>query len=150
MHEPITTLFFSQSTEVERMIHEEESNDDEIMVSFVDLEFDLEEENVPDNLTMSAVHSKSFDYEIQKLRGVAKERHDIFFEQVKKVKESVDLKVVNLKSEMSKEVQKMEQNYTFLHRKVDVITTTITKLVALNTEHSNKLEAKSKKRFSSV
>ena len=28
-----------------------------------------------------ALHSKSFDYELQKLRDVAKERHDIFVEK---------------------------------------------------------------------
>ncbi|CAH1432790.1 unnamed protein product [Lactuca virosa] len=63
-------------------------------------------------------HSKCYDYEIQKLRDVAKERHELFIEQVTTMKESVDLKIVELKSELSKEVQKMEQNYTSVHGKV--------------------------------
>ncbi|CAH1421301.1 unnamed protein product [Lactuca virosa] len=75
------------------------------------------------------VHSKSFDYEIQKLCDVAKERHDIFIEQITKMKDLVDLKVVELKSEMAKEVEKMEKNYTLLHSKVDVVATAIKKLI---------------------
>ncbi|CAI9264910.1 unnamed protein product [Lactuca saligna] len=109
MHESITTLFSSQSTEAERMIHVEEPDDDEIMVSFVDRQFDPEEENVPDNLIMS----------------------------VTKLKEYVDLKFDELKPKLSKEVQKMENNYTLFHSKVDVITTAITKLVEFNNEYLN-------------
>ncbi|CAI9268870.1 unnamed protein product [Lactuca saligna] len=142
MHEPITTLFSSQSTEAEIMIHEEEPNDDEIM--------DLVEGIEHKQFERLALHSKSFDYEIHKFRNGTKERHELFVEQVTKVKEFVDLNVVEFKSELSKEVQKMEQNYTLLHSKVDVIVTAITKLVEFNTEYSNKLEAKSKKGFSGV
>ncbi|CAI9295020.1 unnamed protein product [Lactuca saligna] len=46
---------------------------------------------------------------------------------------------------MSKEVQKMEKNYTLLHKKVDVIMIAITKSIEFNTEYLNKLEAKSEK-----
>ena len=49
------------------------------------------------------------------------------------MKESVDQKMTELKSEMAKEVEKMEQNYTLLHRKVDVVDSTITKLFEFNT-----------------
>lgn len=45
-------IFSCQSTEAEKVVHEKEPNDDDIMVSFVDLQFDLEEENVPNNLIM--------------------------------------------------------------------------------------------------
>ncbi|CAI9268460.1 unnamed protein product [Lactuca saligna] len=136
IHEPITTLLSYHSTKVERMIHDEEPNNDDIMVSFDDLQFDTDEENLPGDLNMSgkqfkllnstinyllqiqedtwgrhfvngiemeyllknqencfrslveiikrkqaeklAVHSKSFDYEIQKLRDIAKKFHEIF------------------------------------------------------------------------
>ena len=90
-------------------------------------------------------HSKRFNYAIQKHRDVAKERYDIFVEQVTKMKEYVELKVVELKSKMSKEVPKMEQNYTFLHGKVDVIVISITKLVESNNRYLNKIEWKSQK-----
>ncbi|CAI9259194.1 unnamed protein product [Lactuca saligna] len=129
MHELITTLFSTQSTEAGRMIHDEEPSDDEIM---------KQEERL-------AIHSKSFDYEIQKLRDISKERHELFVEQVTKMKESVDPKISELESMLSKEVQKMEQSYTLLHGKVDVIANAITKLDYFNSKYMNKLEAKSKK-----
>lgn len=66
-------------------------------------------------------------------------------EQVKKMKESVDLKVVELKSEIAKEVEKVDKNYDVLHSKVDVIADAIAKLVDFNTNYSTKLEAKSVK-----
>lgn len=40
------------------MIHDEEPNDDEIMVSFTDLQFDPKEENVPVSLIMSSKQFK--------------------------------------------------------------------------------------------
>lgn len=80
------------------------------------------------------VHSKSFGYEIQKLSDVTKERHYIFIDQVKKMKDSVDLKVPKLKSEMAKYFEKMEKNCTLLHNKVDVVTNAIKKLVNFNTD----------------
>ncbi|CAI9298410.1 unnamed protein product [Lactuca saligna] len=125
IHEPITTLFSSQSTDIEKVVHEEEPNDDDIMVSFVNLQFDPNEENVPDNLIMSrkefkilnskinyllqiqkqverlVFHSKSYDYEIQKLCNVAKERHELSIDQVTTRKETVDLKIIVLKSDFS-------------------------------------------------
>ncbi|CAH1449526.1 unnamed protein product [Lactuca virosa] len=67
MHEPITNLFSSQPTEAERMIHDEEPNDDEIMVSFVDLQFNPGEENVPEDLIMSGKHFKIFNSKINSL-----------------------------------------------------------------------------------
>lgn len=79
------------------------------------------------------VHSKSFDYEIQKLPDVAKEHHDIFFEQMTNMKESVDRTVAELKSKMSKEIDKMEKNYTLVHSKVDAVASAITRLVDFKT-----------------
>lgn len=61
------------------------------------------------------------------------------------MKESVDLKVAELKLEMAKEVVKMEKIYTMLHSKVDVVADAITKLVDFNTDYVTKLEAKQEK-----
>ena len=91
------------------------------------------------------VHYKCIGYEIQKLHDVAKERHDLFVEQVTKIKEFVDLKMVEFKSEMAKEVEKMEKNYTQLHSKVDVVANAIKKLVEFNTDYSTKRAEKSEK-----
>ncbi|CAI9281696.1 unnamed protein product [Lactuca saligna] len=61
------------------------------------------------------------------------------------MKESADLQVAELKSELAKEVEKMEKNYVRLHSKVDVVVDAITKLVEFNTDYLTKLEAKSEK-----
>ncbi|CAH1449659.1 unnamed protein product [Lactuca virosa] len=84
-----------------------------------------------------------FDYEIRKLCDVAKEHQDLFVEQGTTTKESLDIKLVELKSSLSKEVHKMEENYTLLHSKVDVIVGSITKLVEFNTKYTKQVEAKS-------
>ncbi|CAI9278669.1 unnamed protein product [Lactuca saligna] len=91
------------------------------------------------------VQFRSFEYEIQKLHDVAKERHDLFVGKVTKMKESMDQKMDELKSELDNEVEKMEHNYTLLHNKVDVVATAITKLVEFNTDYSTKLEEKLEK-----
>ncbi|CAI9294638.1 unnamed protein product [Lactuca saligna] len=116
MHEPNTTLFSSQSTEAERIVQEDEPNDDDIMVFFFDdLQFDPEEDNVPDNMIMSSIekqqverlefHAKCFEYDIQKLHDVAKEHHELFVEQVKTLKEFVDLKMAEIKSEIKTNIK---------------------------------------------
>ncbi|CAH1447373.1 unnamed protein product [Lactuca virosa] len=87
-------------------------------------------------------HARYFKCEVTKLRGVAKARHEIFIKKVKKLEESVSLKVVELKSEITKEVAKLEQAYSTLHGKVDVISDVVAKLVEYNTSYSTKLDAK--------
>ncbi|CAI9298233.1 unnamed protein product [Lactuca saligna] len=75
------------------------------------------------------VHANRFDYEIQKLSDVAKEYHELFFEKVNTTKDSIDLKMAELKSEMAKEIKKIEKSCFVLHRKVDVVADAIAKLV---------------------
>ncbi|CAH1440244.1 unnamed protein product [Lactuca virosa] len=89
------------------------------------------------------VHAKCFEYDIQKPRDVAKEHHDLFVEKLKTMKESVDLKMAELKSEMAKEVDKIEKIYFVLHGKVDVATDPIVKLLDYNTTYSTNLDVKS-------
>lgn len=55
----------------------------------------------------------------------------------------VNLKVQELKSKISKEVEKIERNYSNLNCKVDVILDSIAKLVEYNTSYSTKLDVKS-------
>ncbi|CAI9266319.1 unnamed protein product [Lactuca saligna] len=78
---------------------------------------------------------------VTKRRDVSKEHHILFVEEIKKVEESVNLKVEALKFEMSKEVAKIEQNYSSLHGKVDIIVDAIKKLVEYYTFFSTKLDA---------
>lgn len=56
MQEPIATIFSYQSTEKSQ--HENETDDEDVMVSFADLQFDLEVENIPDEMTMSGKQFK--------------------------------------------------------------------------------------------
>lgn len=49
--DPITTLFSSQSTE--KSLQGNKPDDEDFMVSFADIQFILEEEDIPDDLIMS-------------------------------------------------------------------------------------------------
>lgn len=53
MHQPITSLFSSQSTKGGKIVPEDEPNDIDVMVSFAGIQFDPEEENIPDHMLMS-------------------------------------------------------------------------------------------------
>ncbi|CAI9290984.1 unnamed protein product [Lactuca saligna] len=143
MHQPITSLFSSQSTKGGKIVPEDEPNDLDVMVSFAETRLKLPLEQIEkqhdDHLKH---HARNFEYKVTKLHDVAKERYVIFVEQVKKVEESVNLKVVELKLEMTKEVEKIEKNYSNLHGKVDVIPNAITMLVEYHNSFSTKLDAK--------
>ncbi|CAI9286819.1 unnamed protein product [Lactuca saligna] len=67
MHEPIVIIFSSQYTEAEKVVHNVKPNDDDVMVSFVDLQFDYEEENIPDDLIMSGKQFKILNSKINSL-----------------------------------------------------------------------------------
>ncbi|CAI9272473.1 unnamed protein product [Lactuca saligna] len=155
MQQPIKSLFSSQSTEGEKTVQEDKTDDDDIIVSFTEILFDPEEDNIPDNMlklgkqfknlnhklnfllqiqadtggrnSVSGVevdiflksqehrlkiameqiqkqhvvrlkhHVQNFQYEVTKLCDVAKERYEIFVEQVKKVEDSVDAIVEAIK-----------------------------------------------------
>ncbi|CAH1412520.1 unnamed protein product [Lactuca virosa] len=130
MQEPVTTLLSSQSTKVERIVQDNEPNDDDIMKQQV---------------KRLEVHAKSFEYEILKLREIAKEHHELFIEHMKTMKESVYLKMAELKLEIAKEVENIEKSYFVLHRKVDVVADAIEKLIEYNTAYSTKLDVKTEK-----
>lgn len=63
----------------------------------------------------------TFQHEVKELQAVAKEHHIMFVEAVNKVKEDVNLKFEEIHTEMSKEIVKLDQNYSNLHSKVDII-----------------------------
>ncbi|CAI9259997.1 unnamed protein product [Lactuca saligna] len=52
MNQPITSLFSSQSTEWEKSIPEDDQDAD-VMVSFVEIQFDPEDDNIPDHMLIS-------------------------------------------------------------------------------------------------
>lgn len=90
-------------------------------------------------------HSSSFNHEITKLRDVAKARHEIIMENMTETKESLLLKVTKFQTSMSKEVKKLEDNYNFLHEKVDVVAGATTRLVELDKDYSKDLKARFEK-----
>ncbi|CAI9275729.1 unnamed protein product [Lactuca saligna] len=58
MQEPIATLFSSQSTDHEKTITEAEAYEDDVLVSFFELQFNPDEEDIPDYLIMSGKQFK--------------------------------------------------------------------------------------------
>lgn len=60
--------------------------------------------------------------------------------QVQTMKESADLMMDVLKTEMAKEVEKIEKSYYDLHGKLDVVADAIAKLVEYNSAYSTKLD----------
>lgn len=90
-----------------------------------------------------ATHLRSFHYKIKSF--VMLERHELFIEKVNATKESLDIKVTELQSLMSKEVKKLEENYNLLHGKIDVIVGEINHLVEFNNMYTKELQAKFKK-----
>ncbi|CAI9281406.1 unnamed protein product [Lactuca saligna] len=104
----------------EKSIHDDNPKDDDLMVSFVEIQFDPEEENIPDHMLMT----------------------------VKKVKEDVNFKVEEIHTKMTKEVFKLDKNYSNLHTKVDIIDDAVKKVVefynSLITKVDTNLESDSK------
>lgn len=67
--------------------------------------------------------SDFFVYEVKDLREVAKERHLLFFEAVKRVQEDVNMMLEEIHFELGKEVMNLDQSYSALNTKVDIAAT---------------------------
>ncbi|CAI9286088.1 unnamed protein product [Lactuca saligna] len=62
-NQPITPLFPSQSTKGDNLVPEDEQDDDDdVMVSFVEIHFDPEEDNIPDHLLISRKQLKILNH----------------------------------------------------------------------------------------
>ncbi|CAI9260100.1 unnamed protein product [Lactuca saligna] len=138
MIQPTTSLFSSQLTVSEKSVLEENPGEDDVMVSFVDIEFDPKEDNIPDHMPMIEVdmmlksqdhrlrlvmtnmerqqedllklHANNFEYEIKKLHYVAKERKlDVVIEAIWKL-------VENFTSFSNKDLQVLTKTDKFLAR----------------------------------
>ncbi|CAI9291222.1 unnamed protein product [Lactuca saligna] len=139
MHKPITNLFSSQPTKDERVVQEEKSSDEGIMVSFADFQFNPDEDNVPDNMIMSGKQFKNLNnkinspFQIQADNGGRNFNTEVEMEHLLKSQEN----------RFRSLVESLEQK--LVERKVDVITDAITKLVDFNTYYSTKLEVESEK-----
>ncbi|CAI9267879.1 unnamed protein product [Lactuca saligna] len=78
--------------------------------------------------------------EVKDLRSVAKERHVLFVQEVKKVREDVNLKIQELHEEMNKEILSIQHDYVSLHQKVDIICDAVTKFVKMSDEAVERVE----------
>lgn len=58
MNQAITFLFSSQSTEGEKSVPKEDHDKGDVMISFDDIQFDPEEDNIPNHMLMSAKQFK--------------------------------------------------------------------------------------------
>ncbi|CAI9285288.1 unnamed protein product [Lactuca saligna] len=67
MQQPITSLFLSQSTEGPKTVNDDETDDGGFVGSFADIEFDPNEEDIPDHMLMSG---KKFKILNQKLNSL--------------------------------------------------------------------------------
>ena len=82
------------------------------------------------NNELSVKHqSESVNHEVKDLRAVAKERNILFVVVVKKVKGDVNLKIEEIRQEMTKEVAKVDHSYLNLHTEVDIVANVVMKLV---------------------
>ncbi|CAI9295424.1 unnamed protein product [Lactuca saligna] len=151
---------------VESILEEDDETDDgEFMGSFADIEFDPEEEGIPDHMLMFGKKFKilnrklnsvlqlqadsrdtlnrmdknnelrvkaqfeSFNGALRALMDVEKEIHVLYVQDVKTIRENVNLKIQELRDDMAKEFTALDHNYSTLHNKVDIIAGVVTKAV---------------------
>lgn len=67
MNQPITSFFSSQSTEGEKNVPKEGHDDGDVMVAFAEIQFDLEEDNMPDHMVMSRKQFEILNYKLNSL-----------------------------------------------------------------------------------
>ncbi|CAI9296469.1 unnamed protein product [Lactuca saligna] len=117
MQEPITTLFSSQFTESKNSISEDEAYNNDMMVSFVEMQFNPEEDDVLDEESCLSQesrmrtliedvykridenlknNSRTSNFEISKLHDVSNEFHELFEKMVSSSQEYFELKLKEL------------------------------------------------------
>ncbi|CAI9303286.1 unnamed protein product [Lactuca saligna] len=69
--------------------------------------------------------------EVKELRNVTKERHVLYVQEVKKVREDVNLKIQELHKDMNKEILSVQHDYARLHQKVSIICDAVTKFIKM-------------------
>ncbi|CAI9284440.1 unnamed protein product [Lactuca saligna] len=83
----------------------------------------LEKIDQSDSSTENRIKFLRTDFlkEVKDLRMFTKERHVLFVQEVKKVREDVNMQIRELREEMTKEVQTLNQGYDSAHQKIDII-----------------------------
>ncbi|CAI9290379.1 unnamed protein product [Lactuca saligna] len=67
MQQPITSFFPSQSTKGPKIVNGDKTNDGKFMGSFAEIEFDPEEENIPNHMLMSGKQFKILNRKLNSL-----------------------------------------------------------------------------------
>ncbi|CAI9285485.1 unnamed protein product [Lactuca saligna] len=73
----------------------------------------------------------TFEGDLKELKLVAKERHVLFIQDVKKVREDVNYKLQELRQDMEKEIANVRTEFASLNQKVDIICDAVTKFAKL-------------------
>ncbi|CAI9277319.1 unnamed protein product [Lactuca saligna] len=83
--------------------------------------------------TENRINSQNADFvrEVKDLKMVTKERNVLFVQEVKKVREDVNLQIRELCEEMQKEVQIVQQDYASANQKIDIICDAFTRCIKL-------------------
>ncbi|CAI9271738.1 unnamed protein product [Lactuca saligna] len=74
---------------------------------------------------------KDFLHEVKDLKAITGERHVLYVQEVKKVREDVNLQIEELREDMQKEVQVVQLDYASINQKVDIICNAVTRFVKL-------------------
>ena len=96
---------------------------------------------------------KSFDEAVKELKNVTKERHVLFVQDVKKVREDVNFKIEELKKEIAKELQDINSQNLDVQKRVDILAEALTKLTVDYKPSAHLIEAKhqdNKEQFSKL
>ncbi|KAL7617007.1 hypothetical protein Lser_V15G03290 [Lactuca serriola] len=161
---PFTTLFPSQSPETPQPISSQAQSDEETEGGgfggmFEAVHFDSEEEESmikaaekriiakvdgsdKNNELRIQAQGKSFDGVIKDLKIVTKERHVLFVQDVKEVREDVNFKIEELKAEIAKEIQDLQSQNLEVQKRVDIIADAVTKLATDYQPSAQMIEAK--------
>ena len=78
------------------------------------------------------------------MKTVTKERHVLFVQDVKKVREDVNVKVEELKKEIAKDLQDINSQHLEVQKKVDVVATDLNKILTDSQSPAPILEANPK------
>ncbi|CAI9269747.1 unnamed protein product [Lactuca saligna] len=142
----------------ETMAIDEETDNEGFGGTFEALSFDEAEEDFPDHMLMTMKQFKilnsklnsilqsqanvgstginilevdSLMKEMGKVLVITKERHVLFVQEVKKVREDVNMQIRELREEMMKEVQHIQQGYESTHQKIDIICDAVVQCVKM-------------------
>ncbi|CAI9277128.1 unnamed protein product [Lactuca saligna] len=74
---------------------------------------------------------KDFLHYVKDLKAITRERHVLYVQEVNKVHEHVNQQIAELREDMQKEVQVVQQDYASINQKVDIIHNDATRFVKL-------------------